>query len=95
MQHGIGAGWPTGGWGIGELWPGQTSLPAALGKIPEAGQLPAPDSRHLQRRHNQVQAKWSWAHTLHFLGLVSGGAAVSRKLMLGFRDQFFKCSLLL
>lgn len=52
--HGVGEEWPAGGRGVGGLHPGQASLPAALGKIPEVGQFPAPDGRHLQQRHNQV-----------------------------------------
>lgn len=54
MLYGVRAGWPAGVWSFRELWPGQTSLPAALGKILEVGQLSSPDCHHLQQRHNQV-----------------------------------------
>ena len=46
---------PTGGWGLRRLWPGQASVPAALGAVPKTRQLPASDSHHLQQRHHQVQ----------------------------------------
>lgn len=59
VLHGVRAGWPAGGWGIRELCPGQTSLPAALRKNPEVGHVPAPDCRHLQQRHYQVTGT-SW-----------------------------------
>lgn len=72
MLHGVRAGWPAGDWGIRELCPSQASLPAAFGKDPAVRRFLAPDRRHLQRRHNQVQVQWIWSAFTLFLLLYSG-----------------------
>lgn len=72
MLHGVGAGWPAGGRGIRELCPGQASLPAATGKIPEVRWFPAPDCSHLQRRRNQVQLQ-----LIHLLTFGNGFVSMS------------------
>lgn len=76
MLHGVGAGWPAGGRGIRELCPGQASLPAATGKIPEVRWFPAPDCSHLQRRRNKVQLQLIHLLTFNngFVPEYSGGA---------------------
>lgn len=55
VLHGIGAGCPVGGWGIGKLRLGQTSLPPAAGESPQVRRFPAPDVSRLQQRHTQVE----------------------------------------
>lgn len=83
MLHGVRAGWPAGGRGIRELCPGQASLPAATGKIPEVRWVPPPDCSHLQRGRNQVQLLLIYLLTFnngfvpeHSGGAVSGVAAI-------------------
>lgn len=57
VLDGIGAGCPVGGWGIGKLRLGQTSLPPAAGESPQVRRFPAPDVSRLQQRHTQVEKK--------------------------------------